>query len=65
MVSSLVRQFSAPGELVLDPFAGTGTTLRAAKDEGRKSIGVELEERYCEIAARRLTQDVLDFEAGA
>ena len=52
-----------PGDLILDPFAGSGTASLAAKRLGVRSIAIEAEERWCEVAARRLAQDVLDFEA--
>ena len=60
LATRAIRLSTWPGELVVDPFCGSGTTLLAARDLGRRAIGVEISERYCELAARRLAQGVLE-----
>lgn len=59
LLDPLVRYACPPGGTVLDPFAGSGSTLVAARLAGRRAVGVEADERYCEAAARRLAQNVL------
>ena len=61
LVINCILACSYEGDLILDPFLGSGTTCYCAKKLNRKSIGIEIEEKYCEIAAKRCSQGVFDL----
>lgn len=61
LITRLTLTHSKPGDVILDPFAGSGTTLRAASDTGRRAVGFEADEAHCETAAKRLSQQSFDF----
>jgi site-specific DNA-methyltransferase (adenine-specific) len=61
MAARAIRLSGRPGETVLDPFAGTGTTVVTARQLGRRVEGIEVSERYCELSATRLSQGMLEL----
>lgn len=61
LTNFFVEMFTNPGDIVLDPFAGSGTTLLSARTLGRKAVGFETSEKYCELIASRLDQQMFDF----
>ena len=60
LMLELVRLFTDPGETILDPFAGSGTTLLAARALGRRAIGIERDAHYCDVAVQRLAEPLFD-----
>jgi len=62
LLSYLIQRHCPPGGLVLDCFAGSGSTLLAARLLGRQAVGIEIDERYCAVAVERLRQGVLELE---
>ncbi len=62
LMRALIERYTNPGETILDPYAGSGTTLRAAMDCGRKAIGLEIDPQYVAVIVKRLSQLVFGFE---
>ncbi|GAG92550.1 unnamed protein product, partial [marine sediment metagenome] len=62
IVGYFIHKYTSRDDLILDPFMGSGTTIRASKNLNRKCIGIEIEGKYCEIAAKRCSQSVMRLE---
>jgi site-specific DNA-methyltransferase (adenine-specific) len=62
LINELLKCFTSIDDTILDPFLGSGTTARACKDLGRKCIGIEINKKYCDIAIKRLAQEVFNFK---
>ena len=62
LMRSIIERYTEPGDTVLDPYAGSGTTLRAALDCGRKAIGIEIDPHYVSVILKRLRQSVFDWQ---
>ena len=61
LINRIIESATNKGDIILDPFLGSGTTARACKDLGRKCIGIEISKEYCDIAVKRLGQEVFDL----
>lgn len=65
LVRWMIEHYTQAGDIVLDPYMGSGPTIKAAAESGRRAIGIEKSEAYCEVVVKRLRQSVLPFEGVA
>jgi DNA modification methylase len=65
LMARIIEERTRPGDLVCDPYMGSGSTLLAARQLGRRAIGIEIDEHYCNVAVRRLEQSAFALEQPA